>query len=469
MKWQLPAMIFLTVPNSLPMRFLAILIVTLLLLPSEATAQKRKRQRQQTMTSLPFTAASDLHLERSSIFSKSFTGFALYDPEEGKMIYEYNSDKYFTPASNTKILTFFTSLHLLGDSIPAIQYKKQGDLMIFWGTGDPSFLNPHLTQSNKVFDFLKNRPEALLFCPANFNDARYGEGWMWSDYPYSYQPEKSPFPVYGNAAHFVQNDTTEGMKVAPAFLENYLFHESSLQDDDYIGRAEFDNQFYYNNYAAGGGHFDWHAPFRATPEFLIKILSDTLHRPVHLLDEKMMPPPDAGILYSLKADSLYRLMMQESDNFIAEQLMLLCSGQKFGNMNTEQVINFSIDSLLSDLPDEPKWVDGSGLSRYNLITPRSLVGILDKIYKKIPRQRLLNIFPAGGVSGTIEKYYRNGGSPYIFAKTGTLRNNHCLSGYLLTSQGKLLIFSFMHNNFTTKTGTIKKEMERVLRQVYMEN
>ena len=121
---------------------------------------------------------------------------------------------------------------------------------------------------------------------------------------------------------------------------------------------------------------------------------------------------------------------------------------------------------LSDLPDEPKWADGSGLSRYNLLTPRSLVALLDKIQEELPRERLLSIFPAGGVSGTLRTDYRNGDKPYVYAKTGTLRNNHCLSGYLLTRKGRFLIFSFMNNNFTTSTSAIRKEMEKVLRQVY---
>ena len=450
------------------MRILTVFILlAVFLLPDTAIAQRKKNRKRGVPSSLPFSVPIDKQVENSPVFKKSFTGFALYDPEQRKMLYEYQSDKYFTPASNTKILTFYTSLQLLGDSIPALHYKKQGDLMVVWGTGDPSFLNPHLEQNNAVFDFLKNRPEALLFCPANFRDNRYGEGWMWSDYPYSYQAEKSPFPVYGNVAHFVQNDTTHGLQIVPSFLKDELFYDPSLSEDDYIGRLEFDNRFSFNDYAAGGGDFDWQAPFRISPGFVAKLLADTLHRPVQAVEFPMMPPADAGIIYSLKADSLYRRMIQVSDNFIAEQLLLLCSEWKFGNMNTEQVIGYAIDSLLSDLPDEPKWVDGSGLSRYNLITPRDLVFVLDKIRQQMSRERLLNIFPAGGISGTIEEYYRNGDRPYIFAKTGTLRNNHCLSGYLITSRGKLLVFSFMHNNYTVKTGLIKKEMERVLREVYV--
>ena len=449
------------------MRFsLLIIVLAIFVFPADGFSQKRKKKRR--AGPMPFTSPLRLDPGRSAVFKKSFTGFAVYDPEKGEMVYEYNSDKYFTPASNTKILTFYTSLQLLGDSIPALHYEKHGNFFVFWGTGDPSFLNPRLQANERIFRFLKNRPEILLFCPANFRDQRYGEGWMWSDYPYSYQPEKSPFPVYGNVARFVQSDTTGGLRVVPAFLKDHLFHDPSLSEDDYIGRLEFDNRFSLNDYAAGGGAFEQQAPFRITPDFVAKILADTLRRPVNLLEENLLPPPGAGVLYSTPADSLYTLMMQQSDNFIAEQLLLLCSDRKFGWLNTSQIIEYALDSLLNDLPDPPEWVDGSGLSRYNLITPRSLVYILDKIQKQLSRPRLLRIFPGGGISGTIENNYKNGRRPYVFAKTGTLRNNHCLSGYLLTSRGKLLIFSFMHNNFTVKTSLIKKEMEKFLWKIYLD-
>lgn len=138
-------------------------------------------------------------------------------------------------------------------------------------------------------------------------------------------------------------------------------------------------------------------------------------------------------------------------------------------MNTVQAIDFSKKNLMSTLPDAPKWVDGSGLSRYNLVTPRSMVELLNRIQQLMPRERLFGIFAAGGVNGTIKSNYKNGDSPYIFAKTGTLRNNHCLSGYLITKTGKMLIFSFMHNNYTGSMNTLRKEMERVLKQVYEEN
>lgn len=153
--------------------------------------------------------------------------------------------------------------------------------------------------------------------------------------------------------------------------------------------------------------------------------------------------------------------MQQSDNFIAEQLMLMCSYQLFSICDTEQAINYARDSLLSDLPDRPVWRDGSGLSRYNLFTPRSIVKLLHKISQEIPEERLFTTFPIGGVAGTIKSWY-GAEEPYIFAKTGTLSNKHCLSGFIKTKSGRTLIFSFMNNNYINGSTEVKEAMQNVL-------
>ncbi|RMD68818.1 MAG: D-alanyl-D-alanine carboxypeptidase, partial [Bacteroidetes bacterium] len=131
-----------------------------------------------------------------------------------------------------------------------------------------------------------------------------------------------------------------------------------------------------------------------------------------------------------------------------------------------RAIAWALDSLLADLPDRPLWVDGSGLSRYNLVTPRTMVMLLDKIRREVPAQRLFGLLPAGGRSGTIAEWYAGPDGPYVFAKTGTLRNRHCLSGYLRTARGRWLIFSFMHNNFPGSNRAWKEEMERTLEYIY---
>jgi D-alanyl-D-alanine carboxypeptidase/D-alanyl-D-alanine-endopeptidase (penicillin-binding protein 4) len=122
--------------------------------------------------------------------------------------------------------------------------------------------------------------------------------------------------------------------------------------------------------------------------------------------------------------------------------------------------------LLTDIPQQPRWVDGSGLSRYNLFTPESMVYLLKKMYDEIPREKLLSYLPVGGVSGTLKgNFASKEGEPFVYAKSGSLANNYCLSGYIMTRRGKILIFSFMDNHFAGSSIERKKELNDFLQRL----
>jgi len=141
---------------------------------------------------------------------------------------------------------------------------------------------------------------------------------------------------------------------------------------------------------------------------------------------------------------------------------------KFKILNADSVIQYSKAHFLNDLPDVPQWVDGSGLSRQNLFTPRSIIALLCKIEAEMKNDDLVHsMMPTGGVAGTIKSAYKtDNGQPFVWAKTGSLANNHNQSGYLITRKGKHLAFSFMNNNFTRPTREIRDEMVRVMTYIH---
>jgi D-alanyl-D-alanine carboxypeptidase/D-alanyl-D-alanine-endopeptidase (penicillin-binding protein 4) len=159
-------------------------------------------------------------------------------------------------------------------------------------------------------------------------------------------------------------------------------------------------------------------------------------------------------------------MMHHSDNFFAEQTLLMVSNERLGYMNDEAIIDTLLATDLKDMPQKPKWVDGSGLSRYNLFTPQSFIYILSKLSKEFGWNRIKNILPTGG-EGTLRSWYIYD-SGFIYAKTGTLSNHCALSGFLITNRGKSLIFSILVNNYQTGANPIRKAVEHFLETIRSE-
>ncbi|HEY4653631.1 MAG TPA: D-alanyl-D-alanine carboxypeptidase [Cyclobacteriaceae bacterium] len=388
------------------------------------------------------------------------TGFMLYDPESGETLFEHHSSRYFTPASNTKIFTLYAAFNVLGDSIPGLRYAVLGDSLIFTGTGDPSFLYGNVYNNDRTYNFLRTARQQLYYAEANWQTTHFGPGWSWEDYDYTFSSMRSSLPMYGNTFEVIQ--VNDSILARPRYFSSFLLKTTDTLTLSKLVRSPFSNQTIFYP-----GKTDkvrkWTKPFITDSSVIINLLTDTLRRKVTLVHD---PPVSSWTtLFSVPADSLYRVMMQDSDNFVAEQLLLLCSGVLSDSLKPEIAIDYTKEMLLGDLPDEPIWMDGSGLSRYNLFTPRSLVMLWEKLLRTVPRQRLFSLLATGGVSGTLRYSYK-GESPYIFGKTGTLSNVHCLSGYIVTKSGRTLIFSFMNTNFTTPAHEVRTTMQEIMKLVH---
>ncbi len=366
---------------------------------------------------------------------KHHAGFVLYNPQKDRIIFSYQGDRYFTPASNTKVLTFYTALNVLSDSIPALLYEIRDDSLIFCGTGDPSFLNPGTCHSPAIIDFLRNFQGQLYLADNPLYAPPLGPGWAWSDYRYSYSAERSSFPVYGNYFTVLRSQTGK-TTVTPGFFKKYFWQADST-DRTMLLREWQSNRLEYAPARNLMRPEEWQVPFKTSLTLAAELLQDTLKKRVEPLPGLTVNRQNARIVYSVRTDSLCKTMMQESDNFISEQLLLMCAWVLTDSLKPEAAIRFMLATRLNDLPDRPVWVDGSGLSRYNRTTPRN------NWYQASDNQK-----------------------PYIFAKTGTLSNNHCLSGFLITRKNRVLIFSFMNSNYVQPVNGLRREMEIILKTIH---
>ena len=329
------------------------------------------------------------------------------------------------------------------------------DTLYIKGTADPSFL--YHFKSSKTLEFLNSFQGAIAIIDESIDDHKFGSGWSWSDYQYYYMPEKSLFPIHGNIVTYaLKNDSVISK---PSYFTQHIEVLDSIE----INRTFDKNLFYL---AKNDSTFNY-IPFKTSTDLIAKILRDTLNKPVSVVSglNDLFNNTEYETFYSISTDSIYKQMLVVSDNFIAEQLMLQVGKEVSGKYNVKEGINYTLENYLSGLPQKPRWVDGSGLSRYNLFTPEDTVYLLTKMYNEIPLEKLLNYFPAGGKSGTLRNWYGND-TPYVYAKSGTLSNNYSLSGYLITKKGTLLIFSYMNNHYMRTNSQIRSQIQEHLYKIY---
>jgi D-alanyl-D-alanine carboxypeptidase/D-alanyl-D-alanine-endopeptidase (penicillin-binding protein 4) len=139
------------------------------------------------------------------------------------------------------------------------------------------------------------------------------------------------------------------------------------------------------------------------------------------------------------------VLLKESQNLYAETLL-----KTIGAGKTSDGIKV-VESTLSRMGVSPNSfvvLDGSGLSRYNYVTPAAFATMLRAIYQEDSSQIFYNALPVAGVDGTLKSRMKGTvAENNVHAKTGSVSNVRTLSGYVKTQDGEMLVFSLLANNF----------------------
>ncbi len=420
------------------------------------------------------SSADDFLLKEPSM-SESHIGIAVYDPITNKNIFSHQSDKLFVPASNTKIVTCYAAMKYLPSRLPAAYLSDLDTAVLITPTGDPSFLHPDFN-THPFFEKLKSISKPLYVRVDNWHSDALAGGWSWEDYSEDYMTERSAFPVYGNQIHWYQEKSRKENPDYPGdtvdvFLYsnpevNWPVNFSSEKKSRFeVKRDQYQNAFtlFEGTTASGSTSIPYITKGIQTG---IDLLKDSLGKEIQIANESMLSKIAElkfDTLYSQPTDSLLKIMMHRSDNFYADQCIEMVSQQLLNKMDESAMINQLLTKDLADFPQKPRWVDGSGLSRYNLFSPDDMIFILNKMKAEQPWERIKTIFPSAG-KGTLSRFQSNN-EEFIYAKTGSMGGVINLSGFLYTEKKKWLIFSVMVNNTQTPFSTIRKQVNGFLQRM----
>jgi len=427
------------------LKFLFIAVATAMILSACSVRQAQK-------TLLTSEAVKGAHI-----------GIAIYNDTKGQWLTKYQSDHYFTPASNTKILATYLGLEFLGDSLPGWKMAENVDTLFLMPLGDPSFMHPEFSYQ-PVVDLIKNTKKQVVLVGNQKDQFEvFGSGWSWNDYAEDYQPERSRMPIYGNVVHFYQNN-----KKIDSIKPFYFFRD--YKDLDKVEEKNWTRNMSGNNFTTtseSNKRKYFQVPFSQQyyPLLLpVTLLSDSLGKNIKFQNYITGPITGFKTIKTVPTDSLLKIMMFRSDNFYADQIVLMASEKLLGKMDDAALFDIVLKTVFTNLPQRMRWVDGSGLSRYNLNTPENYIAILQQMQAKFGEARVKNIFEKGG-EGTIAAYYKNFPGT-IYAKTGTLGGQVALSGFIYTPKQQKLYFSVLvANHMSPSSAQVRRAVEAYLTTV----
>jgi D-alanyl-D-alanine carboxypeptidase/D-alanyl-D-alanine-endopeptidase (penicillin-binding protein 4) len=474
----------------------------LVVLALTATPLRAQAPFSETAAAAQLTETIEDTLETDT-FEGAFWGVHVVNLRTGTVLYSENADRNFVPASNVKLLTSAAALEQLG---PDYRYRtavyadgpvEDGTLkgnLIVRGSGDPTLGGYRQREDpTQVFrrwaDSLKARGITHIAGNIVGDDSRIdetplGKGWSWSDISYAYAAE---------IGGLVFNENTVTLRVRGREIGQPARVTWGPFETDYVQIVNRSRTIPYREeedeeYQRLMGTNTIHVRTRVHPNewekesitvsnptrYFTHVLRTVLlregisvdGRPADLDDTALSPrydTPDVRRVASYRSPPLTtiaRTLNHESQNLYAEQLLRTMAVEV--PPKTEEDLDPGSSALGVKAVRETlgradvdtsrvQLVDGSGLSRQNLLQPRAIVQLLQHMWlhdDPAVSSAFYDSLPKGGEEGTLE-YRFQGRAPAranVRAKTGTLSNTSSLSGYVTSERGTPIAFSVFCNH-----------------------
>jgi D-alanyl-D-alanine carboxypeptidase/D-alanyl-D-alanine-endopeptidase (penicillin-binding protein 4) len=435
-------------------------------------------------------------------FAAALWGVKIVSLETGRVLFEQNPEKLFSPASNSKLYTMAMVLDRLGPDYrirtslyatnkPEPDGTLKGDLVVY-GRGDPSINSRR--HGGDIFAALQPLVAALTNAGVRritgsivgdatyFSGPEYGSGWAWDDSQSYYGAEISALTINDNIAEVaIQPGAKPGdlcqLSVMPATDYQTLVNRTETGGEDsrknlFTFRPLGGNTVYVMGKLPVGAPVAKEDVTVANPErWFVELFRAALAkngvecsgsvRTVNWLGLRESRPDcqrmaELGSVESPPMRELLREVQKPSQNLYTD-LLLAHAGETRRTSDTspeflsEELGIRELNRFLAEAGIEKEQVifeEGSGLSRNNLASPNATVALLGFMKKHRFAEVYFEALPVAGVDGTLRNRMKETpAAGKVRAKTGTLRWAHSLSGEVTTAAGEHLLFSIMLNRY----------------------
>ncbi|QVL57796.1 MAG: D-alanyl-D-alanine carboxypeptidase/D-alanyl-D-alanine-endopeptidase [Simkaniaceae bacterium] len=346
-----------------------------------------------------------------SVDPTALVGAMVYSFDENIELYERNSESRFVPASSLKLFTAAAALECLGEGdsfetrVMTDGNVEQGVLKgncYLVGSGDPSLIGLDLLEIIDQLGDLERIEGDLVLDLSCFEDGPMGPGWMWDEEPAYWCVPMSALNIEHNCIDDVA--ILEPEKLTAAMFKGILDRKGIVLKGE--------------------------------------------------LREGMAPEEGVVLARHLSEpmSELIKPILKNTDNLYAD-----CVFKKMGpswEKGQEKVLNFLSEKIEID-SGTLRVVDGCGLSRYNLVSPKQMITFLKKMKGN---RSFVSALPIGGVDGTLKNRMKMFEGK-VRAKTGSMTGVSSLCGYLKTDSGRELAIAIFVNGYVKEGREIKKKLE----------
>lgn len=442
-----------------------------------------------------------------------FWGVQAVDVKSGAALCDYQSNRFFVPASNTKLFTTALALDRLGPdhrfhtTVTAArpldaQGRLDGDLTL-WGGGDPNLsARPipykHGAYAGNPFEALDELAEQLVARGLRRVNGGvvgddtayvwqpYAEGWAMDDALWEYGAPVSALSLNDNSfTLIIRPGGVRTDPAAPYRIDNRLRVEGQARKVR-VQRAAGSRVVRIWGSIPAGDAGEQHVLAVDDPAlWSARVLTSSLLRrgviltgeasARHLLpgdvpdlEKAEAPAPRAGVELARRTSAplleSLRVVDKVSQNLHAEMTLREVARVRRHVGSREaglKELRLFLDGAGVDA-EEYNWRDGSGLSRLNLVSPRAVVKLLRYMYDSPQRENWISLLPVAGEDGTLSGRMKNTGAQgRIHAKTGTLSHVSALSGYAQRADGGVTAFSILVNNYQGAAGGPRAIVDKI--------